>query len=218
MVTTLNDYNDNLFERRRDRPYDHALGCIETRVSETLEAALQRVAKELDPNWLRIRIAFRDISPDSCQKFWEGRLDFDCSPIRASMNGPKAGTVDLMGELVRRDIHCLLALFYITEVTRLQPGKLSDTDRGMMGVAWIGIDLLNKQHRIELIPNRTQFTWMRRSSGVVHSVSGERFAMRLDGEAFPDDEDWTRAELENDLFSEEREYVEFEDIYYGNPT
>jgi hypothetical protein len=137
-------------------PYSRAIHCIAIRTEEILKAALMRIAKEIDPNWLKLEVAFSEVDDRAYELAIEqGRLEISFSPNRAVLNGPLSGNVDLLTHerMQDPDVKTLLML-YSTRKPK-------------------GFTLYNERHRIELIPGRTEVGYEHCESGVVYSVESE---------------------------------------------
>jgi hypothetical protein len=174
MVTTTRQ-TDNGIEFY-PQPYSRALECIEQRTSDTLVAALRRIAKEHDPNWLDVHVQFKKLTHESClQLSINGKMQLDAMPVHAYVNGPKQGDIDIMEAVRRMDIMRLLELYYL-QLAYARAGYLADNN------IWnqeIRICSSNEHHRITLIPYGVVIGFENVATGVITSVEGERFVVEM---------------------------------------
>lgn len=167
-------------------PYSRALECIETRVEETLKAALMRIAKSIDPNWLQLEVELRTkrASTNGQRVLDRGLIsEFDFRPCKAVLNGPKGGDIDFLSspELLREDVRTLCALHCLSV---------------SLGSGNSRLTAFNDRHQLELIVGRTllhdDF-----DSHLVTAVEGERFTCRSLGHGCPTpySSEWTLSGL-----------------------
>lgn len=164
-----------------------AFHAIVEQIKKAILACLLVHLEAVDSNWHSLTIEFdHSIWTTRLELAERNRIEVDYKPLRAVVNGPLKGDVDITDKLgeefVARELIGLLVASSVVHTN-----------------TWVDAKIYNKDHRIEIIPERTLVNFENCETGIVRRLVGSDFVVERGLDYGPHSERYSLERLEAEM-------------------